>query len=52
MGVYEIITGITENEENLKVEIRQTEGTMGGNLVYIKNTKTNKVYSFTLADGD
>lgn len=23
MGVYEIITGITENEENLKVEIRQ-----------------------------
>lgn len=52
MGVYEIITGITENEENLKVEIRQTEGTMGGNLVYIKNTKTNKAYSFTLADGD
>ena len=29
MGVYEIITGITENEENLKVEIRQTEGTLG-----------------------
>ena len=52
MGVYEIITGITENEENLKVEIRQTEGTLGGNLVYIKNTKTNKAYSFTLADGD
>lgn len=52
MGVYEIITGITENEENLKVEIRQTEGTMGGNLVCIKNTKTNKAYSFTLADGD
>ena len=25
---------------------------MGGNLVYIKNTKTNKAYSFTLADGD
>lgn len=52
MGVYEIITGIIENEENLKVEIRQTEGAMGGNLVYIKNTKTNKAYSFTLADGD
>lgn len=52
MGVYEIITGITENEENLKVEIKQTEGTLGGNLVYIKNTKTNKAYSFTLADGD
>ena len=52
MGVYEIITGITENEENLKVEIRQTEGTLGGNLVYIKNTKTNRAYSFTLADGD
>lgn len=52
MGVYEIITGIIENEENLKVEIRQIEGTMGGNLVYIKNTKTNKAYSFTLADGD
>lgn len=52
MGVYEIITGITENEENLKVEIRQMEGTLGGNLVYIKNTKTNKAYSFTLADGD
>lgn len=52
MGVYEIITGITENEENLKVEIRQTEGTLGGNLVYIKNTKTNKAYSFALADGD
>lgn len=28
MGVYEIITGITKNEENLKVEIRQTEGTL------------------------
>ena len=52
MGVYEIITEITKNEENLKVEIRQTEGTLGGNLVYIKNTKTNKEYSFTLADGD
>lgn len=52
MGVYEIITEITKNEENLKVEIRQTEGTLGGNLVYIKNTKTNKAYSFTLADGD
>lgn len=38
MGVYEIITGITENEENLKVEIRQTEGTLERNLVYIKNT--------------
>ena len=25
MGVYEIITGITKNEENLKVEIRQTD---------------------------
>ena len=42
MGVYEIITGITENEENLKVEIRQTEGTLGGNLVYIKKTKTKQ----------
>ena len=52
MGVYEIITGITENEENLKVEIRQTEGTPERNLVYIKNTKTNRAYSFTLADGD
>lgn len=52
MGVYEIITGITENEENLKVEIRQTEGTLERNLVYIKNTKTNRAYSFTLADGD
>lgn len=52
MGVYEIITGITKNEENLKVEIRQTEGTLERNLVYIKNTKTNRVYSFTLADGD
>lgn len=52
MGVYEIITGITENEENLKVEIRQTEGTLEGNLVYIKNTKTNRACSFTLADGD
>lgn len=52
MGVYEIITGITENEENLKVEIRQTEGTLKRNLVYIKNTKTNRAYSFTLADGD
>ena len=52
MGVYEIITGITESEENLKVEIRQTEGTLGGNLVYIKNTKTNKAHSFILADGD
>lgn len=52
MGMYEIITEITKNEENLKVEIRQTEGTLGGNLVYIKNTKTNKAYSFTLADGD
>lgn len=46
MGVYEIITGITENEENLKVEIRQTEGTLERNLVYIKNTKTNRAYSF------
>lgn len=52
MGVYEIITGITKNEENLKVEIRQTEGTLERNLVYIKNTKTNRAYSFTLADGD
>lgn len=52
MGVYEIITGITESEENLKVEIRQTEGTLEGNLVYIKNTKTNRAYSFILADGD
>lgn len=52
MGVYEIITGITKNEENLKAEIRQTEGTLEGNLVYIKNTKTNRAYSFTLADGD
>ena len=52
MGVYEIITGITESEENLKVEIRQTEGTQGRNLVYIKNIKTNRAYSFTLADGD
>lgn len=52
MGVYEIITGITENEENLKVEIRQTEGTLERNLVYIKNTRTNRAYSFTLADGD
>ena len=52
MGVYEVITGITESEENLKVEIRQTEGTLKGNLVYIKNTKTNRAYSFTLADGD
>lgn len=52
MGVYEIITEITENEENLKVEIRQTEGTLERNLVYIKNTKTNMAYSFTLADGD
>ena len=52
MGVYEIITRITENEENLKVEIRQSEGTLKGNLVYIKNTKTNRAYSFTLADGD
>lgn len=52
MGVYEIITGITESEENLKVEIRQTEGTLKGNLVHIKNTKTNRAYSFTLADGD
>lgn len=33
MGVYEIITGITKNEENLKVEIRQTEGTLERNLV-------------------
>ena len=45
MGVYEIITGITKNEENLKVEIRQTEGTLERNLVYIKNTKTN--HNFT-----
>ena len=52
MGVYEIITGITKNEENLKVEIRQTEGTLERNLVYIKNTKTNRACSFTLADGD
>lgn len=52
MGVYEIITGITESEENLKVEIRQTEGTLKGNLVHIKNTKTNRAYSFALADGD
>lgn len=52
MGVYEIITGITKNEENLKVEIRQTEGTLERNLVYIKNTKTNRAYSFILADGD
>lgn len=52
MGVYEIITEITKNEENLKVEIRQTEGTLERNLVYIKNTKTNRAYSFTLADGD
>ncbi len=52
MGVYEVITGITGNEENLKVEIRQTEGTLERNLVYIKNTKTNRAYSFTLADGD
>lgn len=44
MGVYEIITGITKNEENLKVEIRQTEGTLERNLVYIKNTKTNRAY--------
>lgn len=52
MGVYEIITGIIKNEENLKVEIRQTEGTLERNLVYIKNIKTNRAYSFTLADGD
>lgn len=42
MGVYEIITGITKNEENLKVEIRQTEGTLERNLVYIKNTKNKQ----------
>ena len=42
MGVYEIITGITKNEENLKVENRQTEGTLERNNVNIKNTKTNR----------
>ena len=31
---------------------RLTEGTLERNLVYIKNTRTNRAYSFTLADGD
>ncbi len=46
MGVYEIITGITENEENLKVEIRQTEGTLERNLVYIKTQNKQGVFLY------
>ena len=52
MGIFEIITEILENEENLKVKIEQTEGTLKRNLVCIRNIKTNRAYSFTLANGD
>lgn len=47
MGVYEIITGITENEENLKVEIRQTEGTLERNLVYISIKEIDSTKNMT-----
>ena len=52
MGIFEIITEILGSEENLKVKIEQTEGTLERNLVSIRNTKTNRTYSFTLANGD
>ena len=51
-GIYETIRKTLENEKNLKIKIEQTEGTLNGNLVKIKNTKTGETYDTVLNDGD
>lgn len=51
-GIYETIRKTLENEKNLKIKIEQTKGTLNGNLVKIKNTKTGETYDTVLEDGN
>lgn len=52
MGVYERIKETLKDEAYWKVEIKQTEGSLTGDLVRIRNTKTGRTYAFMLGDND
>lgn len=52
MGIYEKIKEVLKDEENLKVSIRETDGTLQGDCVRITDVETGRSYQFTICYDD
>lgn len=52
MGIYEKIKEVLKDEENLKVSIGETDGTLQGDYVQITDVETGRTYQFTICYND